>query len=231
MKDSDSESSIDNEPWDVANELPVHAACENGDADALRRALANGVSPELPDYDTFTPLMLVVYHGDRPDLISILLSAGADPNARSAEHDTMALHIAVNSRQLNCIPVLIAGGASLTLECDGTTPVECISGINCRRILAMLLKAGSPMPRLGPHGYRGNRWLCMPGTEEAEPFTAVNYPMLCEYRGKVVAAGGWAAYEKTHCAKLPRAFVPKFPQIPAGVVPTIVAFAFHTGWY
>lgn len=71
----------------------------------------------------------------------------------------------------------------------------------------------------------------MPGTEEAEPFTAVNYPMLCEYRGKVVAAGGWAAYEKTHCAKLPRAFVPKFPQIPAEVVPTIVAFAFHTGWY
>ena len=25
--------------------------------------------------------------------------------------------------------------------------------------------------------------------------------------------------------------VPKFPQIPAGIVPTIVAYAFHTGWY
>jgi hypothetical protein len=25
--------------------------------------------------------------------------------------------------------------------------------------------------------------------------------------------------------------VPKFPQIPAEIVPTIVAYAFHTGWY
>jgi hypothetical protein len=71
----------------------------------------------------------------------------------------------------------------------------------------------------------------MPGTEEAEPFTSVNYPVLCDYHGKIIAAGGWAAYEKAHRAKLARVFVPKFPQIPAEIVPTIVAFAFHTGWY
>ena len=36
----------------------------------------------------------------------------------------------------------------------------------------------------------------MPGTEEAEPFISVNYPVLCDYHGKIIAAGGWAAYEK-----------------------------------
>ena len=30
---------------------------------------------------------------------------------------------------------------------------------------------------------------------------------------------------------LARVFVPKFPQLPPDVIPTIVAFAFHTGWY
>ena len=43
--------------------------------------------------------------------------------------------------------------------------------------------------------------------------------------------GTWATYEKAHREKLSRVFVPKFPQLPAEIVPTIVAYAFHTGWY
>ena len=38
-------------------------------------------------------------------------------------------------------------------------------------------------------------------------------------------------YEKAHRMSLARVFVPKFPQLPAEIVPTIVAYAFHTGWY
>ena len=60
---------------------------------------------------------------------------------------------------------------------------------------------------------------------------AQNYPIICEYRAKVVAAGSWAAYERAHRARLTKVLEPKFPQIPAEIVPTIVAFAFHTGWY
>ena len=55
--------------------------------------------------------------------------------------------------------------------------------------------------------------------------------ILCEYRAKVVAAGSWAAYERAHRARLTKTFAPKFPHIRAEIVPTIVAFAFHTGWY
>ena len=60
---------------------------------------------------------------------------------------------------------------------------------------------------------------------------AQNYQIICEYRSKVVAAGSWAAYERVHRTRLTKTFAPKFPQIPSEIVPTIVAFAFHTGWY
>ena len=70
-------------------------------------------------------------------------------------------------------------------------------------------------------------WLCNGET----PYNAQNYPIIREYRAKVVAAGSWAAYERAHRARLTKVLEPKFPQIPAEIVPTIVAFAFHTGWY
>ena len=63
------------------------------------------------------------------------------------------------------------------------------------------------------------------------PYNAQNYPIICEYRAKVVAAGSWAAYERAHRARLTKVLEPKFPQIPAEIVPTIVAYAFHTGLY
>ena len=51
------------------------------------------------------------------------------------------------------------------------------------------------------------------------------------YIEKVVAAGSWAAYEKQHRASLVRTFVPKFPHLPPDVIPTIVEFGFHNGYY
>ncbi len=43
--------------------------------------------------------------------------------------------------------------------------------------------------------------------------------------------GTFATYEKAHRARLTKTFVPKFPQLPPDVIPTIVAFGFHTGDY
>ncbi len=51
------------------------------------------------------------------------------------------------------------------------------------------------------------------------------------YIEKIAAAGSWAAYERQHRARLVRTFVPKFPRLPPDVIPTIVAFGFHTGDY
>ena len=54
---------------------------------------------------------------------------------------------------------------------------------------------------------------------------------MTRYVARVAAAGSWAAYERQHRARLARTFMPKFPRLPPDVIPTIVAFGFHTGDY
>ena len=80
-----------------------------------------------------------------------------------------------------------------------------------------------------------------------EPYDKENYRILSNHFFKIFMSnsgsklflsgpagpgpGTFATYEKAHRAKLTATFAPKFPQLPAEIVPTIVAFAFHTGWY
>ena len=51
-----------------------------------------------------------------------------------------------------------------------------------------------------------------------------------DYILKVVSAGGFPAYEKAHRARLVATFVPKL-RIPADVVPLVVDFWAHVGFY
>ena len=70
-----------------------------------------------------------------------------------------------------------------------------------------------------------------------KPYHEGNYQILKNYLKKVFMSGPgpgpgtFALYERAHRARLTKTFVPKFPQVPAEIVPTIVAYAFHTGWY
>ena len=52
------------------------------------------------------------------------------------------------------------------------------------------------------------------------------------YLRKIETAGGWKAYEKAHRTKLLATFVPKFTHlVPKELVPLIVEFSFHVGFY
>ena len=52
------------------------------------------------------------------------------------------------------------------------------------------------------------------------------------YLRKIETAGGWKAYEKAHSTKLLATFVPKFTHlVPKELVPLIVQFSFHVGFY
>ena len=44
-------------------------------------------------------------------------------------------------------------------------------------------------------------------------------------------AGGFVPYERAHRASLAAMFVPRFPQLPEEIVPRIVEFWAHTGFY
>ena len=51
------------------------------------------------------------------------------------------------------------------------------------------------------------------------------------YLRKIEAAGGWKKYERAHLRSLSATFVPKFPRLPAEIVPLIVQFWAHVGDY
>ena len=48
---------------------------------------------------------------------------------------------------------------------------------------------------------------------------------------KVVAAGGFTAYERAHRARLVAMLAPKLTHMPADAISHMVDFAFHVGFY
>ena len=73
------------------------------------------------------------------------------------------------------------------------------------------------------------RWLDI--TYHSTSYNVRSRKMLCGLVEKVAAAGSWAAYERAHRMQLARIFAPKLPRIPKYVVPTVVAYWAHTGYY
>ena len=47
---------------------------------------------------------------------------------------------------------------------------------------------------------------------------------LPPYLDAVAKAGGYERYERAHRSRLAAIFIPKFPRVPAEIIPTIVAF-------
>ena len=81
------------------------------------------------------------------------------------------------------------------------------------------LRFGAPLPRFG-HAIWMDPSMSYRRSPKMELFVA-----------KIAAAGSWAAYEKAHTTRLVPVFEKIFPRLPPDVVPTIVAFGFHTGYY
>ena len=96
--------------------------------------------------------------------------------------------------------------------------LEFDSATENKRVVPMLLRSGALLPR-SSH----TAWM--------NPMSIAYKPRSHRYVEKIAAAGSWAAYERQHRALLARTFVPKFPRLPPDVIPTIVAFGFHTGDY
>ena len=163
----------------------------------------------------------------------MLLNAGLDVDACSVAYCTH-LHLAISQGRVDCVAALLAAGASLTVIYNRCTPLEYVTNRydNCRRIVPLLLRAGSDMPSLDrlPYGEADQPF------PHVKPFGGSDRQILQNYLRKILLSGPkgrgtFATYEKAHREKLARVFVPKFPQLPPDVIPTIVAYAFHTGCY
>ena len=207
---------------------PIHDACKKGDVEAVRQELAAGVSLELRGplwgSEIATPLLIAVNY-ESLEIVSLLLEAGADANVLITQENSWSespLSLACLDGNLDLVTMLIAAGASASLHLEDPSanrPVEVFMSFptDHKRILPMLLRAGSPLPR------PGTLWM----QENQHFFNAVG----TKYANAVAAAGGYVPYERAHRKRLTDILIQKFPRLPADVLSHIVALWAHTGQY
>ena len=118
---------------------------------------------------------------------------------------------------VDMIKALLAAGADVNVrDSEGKTPLAAsideneMAGADISCVYSALLRAGATLPPYVPD-YEG---------DEEDP-----------YLHKVRRAGGFRQYEAQVKRSLAAMLVPKFPQIPAEVIPTIVEFWAHAGDY
>ena len=200
--------------------------------------LEHGASPN-PGGRNFPPLQMAAGYGSLA-AVNMLLSAGSDANALfrfdpyQPHRVESALHMAVifpreRGRHMAAIvdALLKAGADANPPEFNGITLMQWAIGLGnrgyrCyRHLWPVLLRGGAILPahenpdNYSPEGFPD--W----DTLRADP-----------YLRKVEAAGGWKPYEKAHRAKFLAIFNPKFAHlVPPVLMPRIIEFAFHLGFY
>ena len=92
------------------NPGPLQDACLKGDIEIAQALIEAGASTDRRDYEGVQPLHYAAIHDD-PDLIQMLLDAGADPNMRADRSYRTPMHRAASYGNLRTIRALLAGGA------------------------------------------------------------------------------------------------------------------------
>jgi uncharacterized protein len=93
--------------WDPS---PIVDAARSGDADAVRKLIAQGADVNAAGGDGMTPLHWAAYHGDAA-LTQALLKAKASVSATTRLGDNTPLHIASRHGHGAVVAALLAGGA------------------------------------------------------------------------------------------------------------------------
>ena len=164
--------------------------------------------------------MHLAAHHYRGDVVKLLLAAGAEVNVPQREENLKPLGFALRSliREQGDI------GAS-DFEAEDDWAEERAKDLkNCRVVVSLLLRAGAhisaeEIPRVVAASQ-------LPGS-----LPRVLPDPLDRYLKKVIAAGGFTAYERAHRARLVAMLAPKLTHMPADAISHMVDFAFHVGFY
>ena len=100
---------------------PINDAVRAGDVEALRRELERGVPPDMRDENDNPPLLAAVQR-KRADCVSMLLQWGADPNGNQGNNAAVGLtvlHLACYYGDLDCVRMLLEGGAAVNTRLSG----------------------------------------------------------------------------------------------------------------
>ena len=95
---------------------------------------------------------------------------------------------------------------------------------DCRVVVSLLLRAGA-------HISAEEITRVVAASQLPGSLPRVLPDPLDRYLKKVIAAGGFTAYERAHRARLVAMLVPKLTHMPADAISHMVDFAFHVGFY
>ena len=137
---------------DLEQNSMLHLAVENGQIEAVRMLLSRGpvVGSGLRNQELQTPLH-VACAVERDDVVRLLISAGADPNARDVRGRT-PLYICCSGRPRTLRAMLGAADVDLP-DADSWTPVHAAAWYGDRFSLRLLLEAGASVDLKNDDGY------------------------------------------------------------------------------
>lgn len=102
---------------------PLMHGTWRGSSSVVRLLLSNGASVSAVDVDGFSALLLSIQRRHLA-VTKMLLTAGADKEAKTASCGSTSLHLAVSSMQPEAVRVLIEAGANPdSRSSDGPTPI------------------------------------------------------------------------------------------------------------
>lgn len=141
------------------------AAIHSGDVDAVRRLI--GETPNIAreplggPFKSRTALHVVCdwpgYFPNGPQMVPLLVAAGADPNYRDAgPRSETPLHWAASSDDVDVAAALIDGGADIEVP-DGSigTPLDNAVGYACWHVARLLVARGAVVDKLWHAGALG----------------------------------------------------------------------------
>ena len=225
---------------------PIHVAAHSGDAETLRRLLAEGVSPDAADDEDRgrTPLhnlCLTSLQGNL-DAVSfaacfkLLRDAGANLDAVS-RGDYTPLHYAATLADVELVSLLVEAGANVNaVTCVGWTPLHFAAIRNVVDCVEVLLAAGASVNARELSGAQPFNLAL-----ERDRFRRV-WPLFLRagaqiptnstrpYIVRVRNAGGFKKYAQAHLARITAILAPT-PRLPPEMVRKIVGFWLHAGYY
>lgn len=127
------------------NDSPLLAACFQGNLAIVKALLKHGADPNVPDARSFSPLHTVSEGGDRPELVSALLAAGADISATTRTKRWTVVHAAAYHAREAILECLLGKmPASLAVPTsDGWTPLQMASATGHTKSVSCILSAAA----------------------------------------------------------------------------------------
>jgi len=138
---------------DIADYRGLHAAAHRGDAEAIRRLVADGADVEARDGFGRTPLH-VAAHASQDEAVNALAAAGADLDAYDRQdYDIVTIAAVANDLALVDLALALGAGAgNVTSPYEGTALIAA-SHLGHHQVVSRLIAGGAPVDRVNNLGW------------------------------------------------------------------------------